>query len=101
MDELKINVSTERDIDATPYDADCYTEEQITAWKNDEWHYVGVIVTVSFQGVEIGNASLWAIDSEDPAYHQEVANELTAEALKDAEGFLKKAHDAWEAHTDH
>lgn len=32
------------DIDASPHDADCYTEADIAAWKNDEWRYVGVSI---------------------------------------------------------
>jgi hypothetical protein len=99
MSELKITVSTERDNDATPFDADCYTPEDIQAWRNDEWHYVGVVVDVLFRGVVIGNASLWGIGTGggnggceiDPAYHQEVVENLTPVALADARSFLEKA----------
>ena len=49
------------DTDATPHDADCYTPEDIKAWENGNWWYVGVTVTA--EGV--GEASLWGIEWKD------------------------------------
>lgn len=33
------------DHDSKVDDADCYSEEDIEAWRNDEWWFVGIIVT--------------------------------------------------------
>ena len=57
------------------------------AWKNDEWFYCGVILSVKMQDVEITDhgASLWGIEANYPdsenEYLTEVANELLSEAL--------------------
>ena len=47
------------DSDAKPFDADCYSAEDIEAWRKDEWSYVGVIVTDSKTGAD---AFLWAVE---------------------------------------
>lgn len=47
------------DTDSAPTDFDCYSPEQIQAWREDEWQYVGTIVTASRAGIELGSASLW------------------------------------------
>jgi hypothetical protein len=62
------------------------------AWKNDEWFWCGIVVSVSRNGIEIDGhaASLWGIECNYPvfrrgqranAYLVEVANELLDEAL--------------------
>ena len=33
------------DTDSEPFDADCYSPEDQQAWRDNAWHYVGVIVT--------------------------------------------------------
>lgn len=33
------------DTDSTPFDAECYSEEDIEGWRNDQWWYVSIIVT--------------------------------------------------------
>lgn len=43
---------------SSPHDADCYTAEEITAWEQDEWTYVGVLITEG--GVEV--ADLWGVE---------------------------------------
>lgn len=45
--------------DTSPYDSDCYDEEQIKSYMRDEWSYVGTIVTASLAGVPLGSSSLW------------------------------------------
>lgn len=47
------------DPEARPFDADCYSAEDIEAWRKDEWSYVGVIVTDNKTGAD---ASLWAVE---------------------------------------
>ena len=66
------------------------------AWKNDEWWYVGVAVTVSRRGVELTdkyNHALWGIEcnypGSDNSYLLKVANELLPEAMSEARKALK------------
>ena len=73
------------DIDTKPTDCD-YDEADIERWNNDEWFYVGIVVSVSFKGVQLSDhaASLWGIDcnfKDDNSYLSEVAKELEYEAL--------------------
>lgn len=44
-DGKRYRVTLEDDLDASPTDAECYSEEDIDSWHNDGWRYVGVIVT--------------------------------------------------------
>jgi len=66
------------------------TERVMAAWKNDEWYYCGVILSVAIEGLTLDRfaASLWGIEvnypDSDNAYLTEVANELLSEALETA-----------------
>lgn len=57
------------------------------AWFNDEWHYCGVVLSVSKRGIALDKhaASLWGIDcnfpGSDNSYLLDVANNLLSEAL--------------------
>ena len=63
-------------------------ERVMAAWKNDEWFYCGVAVTVSRADVQLTGRytnALWGIEcnypDSDNDYLREVANELLGEAL--------------------
>ena len=62
----------------------------MAAWKNDEWFYCGIILSVEIDGLTLDRfgASLWGIEANYPdsdnAYLTEVANELLPEALEAA-----------------
>ena len=79
------------DWDSSTDDADCYTPKQVEAWRNDEWSFVGLEVTVSFNGREIGSNSLWGIehghytmtDEDDNVTGEEYLNPLSDEQLGD------------------
>lgn len=45
-------------------DSECYSRKQIAAWRTDDWFYVGVVLSVSKNGVDLDNhaASLWGIE---------------------------------------
>lgn len=67
--------------------------EARNAWLRDEWHYVGVVLSVSRAGVVLDDhaASLWGVDCNYPrecggnnGYLTVVAQELLPEALKAA-----------------
>ena len=57
------------------------------AWKNEDWFYCGIILSVKMQDVELTDhaASLWGLEANFPdsknEYLSEVANELLSEAL--------------------
>ena len=57
---------------------------RLRAWCNDEWSWIGVVVTIECDGVEIGSASLWGIESDAGEYLDDVAEELTYDALDEA-----------------
>lgn len=64
--------------------------EALKAWCDDEWSYVGVVISVSRNGVLLDDhaASLWGIECNYPfsdnSHLTEVANELIPEALASA-----------------
>ena len=68
------------------------------AWKNDEWFYCGVVISVhgEFAGCDIcfdkHAASLWGIEANYPdsdnSYLTEVANELLGEAMDVADKLI-------------
>lgn len=83
--------------DATrPMEFDCYSEEEVEGWKNDEWCYVGIVVSAEYGGWLLGNtaASLWGLEcglAEDSSdYLSDVATDLFAEALQVAKVKLAK-----------
>jgi hypothetical protein len=77
------------DDDTKPTDFDCYSDAEIAAWAQDEWRFVGVVVTASLGGTDLGSASLWGVDCNHPNgnndYLSEVAGELQAEAIAEAD----------------
>jgi hypothetical protein len=93
----------QHDTDTKPSDSECYDEADIRRWKNDEWFYVGVVLSVSRNGVELSDhaASLWGIDCNfsdtSNAYLSEVAQELEAEALDTARAEVVRIKQALEA----
>jgi hypothetical protein len=52
--------------------------EYLRAWVQDEWHYVGVVVTHEESGA---NYSTWGVESNDTAYLETVAHEQAAECM--------------------
>lgn len=90
----------EYDTDRNPEDVECYSPEDVQRWKNDDWFYVGVVLSVSRNGVELSDhaASLWGIDcnfnNTSNAYLSEVAQELEAEALETARAEMARIREA-------
>lgn len=62
--------------------------ERMRAWINDEWSWVGVVVTLlDVEGAETHeHESMWGIESDSPDYHEEVAREL-AEQIAERQPF--------------
>jgi hypothetical protein len=93
----------EYDNDTKPSDSDCCTLDDVKRWLNDEWFYVGMVLSVSRNGVELSKnaASLWGIECNfsdtSSAYLSEVAQELEAEALETAQAEVARIRKALEA----
>jgi hypothetical protein len=72
--------------------------EALKAWFNDEWWYVGIVLSVSRNGIVLDDhaASLWGIDCNHPqgdnSHLLEVANELLAEALEAGRAALERVN---------
>lgn len=67
--------------------AQARAEAVLEAWRKDEWFYCAIVVSISFDGVELDRhvASLWGIEANYPgsdnSHLADVANELLPEAL--------------------
>lgn len=73
-------------------------QRTMEAWKNDEWFYVGVVLSVARRGVVLDKhaVSLWGIECNHPyssnEYLTQVATELLPEALKVGKHVLKELY---------
>ena len=71
-------------------DFDCYSAVKIKQWKNDEWFFCGIIISVEKNDVLLSDhaASLWGIDCNynktSNKHLSEVCAELQDEAIKTA-----------------
>ena len=64
--------------------------DYLRAWCRDDWHYVGVIVTLLDEdGDEVDSASLWGVEDSDSAYVDEVAADLADELAASAADTLR------------
>ena len=89
------------DIDSTPFDADCYSDGDIAAWRADEWRYVGIIVTdvqsdtgASMGGVEYGQlADIPYIGMTEiiESYFDDLRAEVVIEVARRAEVLTRRA----------
>lgn len=62
--------------------------DRLKAWCDDQWGWIGVVVVVKRQGVELGRAGLWGIEDDAGGYLVEVANNLIDEAMDEARAKL-------------
>lgn len=94
-----IRATINEDCDSTPYDSECYSEDEIRQWKNDDWFYCGVILSVYKAGVclSANASSLWGVECNFPGtsndYLLDVIKELETEALQEGEYILQKLID--------
>ena len=85
---FKLTARIEFDDLTTPREVDCYSEEDIERWKNDDWCYVGIVVTAEYKGwlLEDPVASLWGLEcglTEDSGdYLSEIAAAMLVEELQ-------------------
>lgn len=89
-DGFDITATIHADQDTHPTDFDCYSDEDVRKWRDDEWFFVGVVISVSRNGVELDDhaASLWGIECNflpsGNEYIATVAQELELEAVSAA-----------------
>lgn len=60
VDGFDITAYLVPDHDATPFEADCFDQNDIAGWRNDDWRFVGTIVKATKNGIELGESSIWA-----------------------------------------
>ncbi len=92
--KFAFNVRLEFDDISTPYDFDCYNESDIERWKNDEWFYGGLVVSVWYNEIQLSHniTSLWGIEcnfDENNSFLTEQAGELIEEVKGEAKELLK------------
>lgn len=67
--------------------AQARAEDVMRAWREDEWFYCGIVLSISFEGVVLDDhaASLWGVEANYPdsdnRYLTETAEELLPDAL--------------------
>lgn len=105
-DGFEITARVEFDKHSRPEDSEGYSRREVAKWRNDEWFFCGIVLSVSRNGVLLNDhaASLWAIECNFPSrrknpnlYLSEVAQELESEALADAEKQVARILHALEA----
>lgn len=68
--------------------------ERMRAWCNDEWYYVGVCVCLlDSEGSPTGNkyaAACWGIESDSDDYLLEIARDMAADALREAQATMAR-----------
>ncbi len=87
-DGFEIRATIEPDDYSNVADFDCYSASDIKRWKNNEWFFCGIVLSISYNGITLEDhaASLWSIEcnirKRGNSYLSEVAKELESEALE-------------------
>lgn len=84
-----IRATLEYDSVTKPTDFECFDEEQIAAWRKDEWFFGGIVMSASCNGVPLNLCtSLWGLEVNLPGgtneHLTEAANQRLDEALGEA-----------------
>lgn len=92
-EKVSIVARLEFDQDTNVDDFDCYDAKDVKRWKDQEWFFGGVVLSVKYEGHTVRDhvASLWGIDcnfGQDNAYLAEVANDLLAESTVEIRDLL-------------
>lgn len=83
-DKMRLVATLVYDDNSDPRDFDCYEEADVVRWKNDDWFFVGVVLSIqSHDGtIKAELDSLWGYEAnftDNHDYLTEVANELIDE----------------------
>lgn len=68
-------------------------EERLRDYYAEGWYMVGVVVTVSRAGIKLAQTSLWGIESDCGDYMEDVAKELSGEAIEEAKKTIDRLRD--------
>lgn len=70
----------------------------LQSWCNDDWHYVGVVLSVEKNGVELDRhaASVWGVEDNDSNYLREIAEEMIPEAVEVGRATMAKLNEGVE-----
>lgn len=89
------------DQDSHVDDDECYSAEDITAWRENQWRFVGVVVTATLEEgeEEVGEESVWRVDvgdywpgsEEGQAWH--AARDMLAELARNVTAELESRAD--------
>lgn len=71
-------------------DFECYSDEDVTRWKENDWFFGGIVITASKSGIVLAEhaASLWGIECnivKENSYLTSICAELQDEAIEVAE----------------
>lgn len=90
-----VSVRIVDDAESRPDEAECYSEEQIAAWRRDDWRYIGLILTIrDSDDREIGQASLFRIeDFSGIGHYAEIIESLYGQAKPSTHAFRVRADD--------
>ena len=89
-DGFDITATLQDDLVSHVNHSECYSPVKIKQWLNDEWFFVGIVLSVEKNGVLIDNhaSSLWGIEcnynKKANRYLDELARELESEAIETA-----------------
>src|SRR5690606_6462857 len=66
-DGVNVTMRLRHDEDSHIDDDECYSAEDIAAWRENRWHFFGVIVTATSEedDEELGEESVWRVDVGD------------------------------------
>lgn len=84
---LTIIATIEYDEISGPEDSECYSQKKVKEWENDQWYFVGLVLSVHKNGLTLDNhaASLWGIgcnyNARSNLHMASVCKELESEAL--------------------
>ncbi len=101
-DGFTLKARIAEDFGSRPEGSDCYTKGQIQKWKDDEWFFCGIVVSVWIldKQIESHAASLWGIECNFPSRRKnpnlhlsEVAQDLESEALDEGRRQVNRLFD--------
>jgi hypothetical protein len=98
---VRMHIEPDHDSGIEGYDAEAYNEDELAAWRSEEWWFVGTVVTISDKdGFELGSASIWGTECgwfpgvgytsplKDEEFHY--TSDLVWEAAEEAQKRLNK-----------
>lgn len=87
---FQVRAYLEYDSDSSPDECDCYTDADITAWLDNEWFYVTLVVEALSNDYVVGRASIGGMEYDlngdcDYAWSEDYyLPDLIAEACEEA-----------------